>query len=74
MCKFCSREKEVDSDFLDKQIFMEDIEAGFLGSLCFMGSIDPDTKSLRMAVVNNEGDAKEYSKSIKYCPFCGEKL
>ncbi|WP_026499353.1 hypothetical protein [Butyrivibrio sp. WCD2001] len=73
MCRFCN-EMNPNMDVRDKEFFSDDIDFGFAGVLYFTGTIELQTKSLKIGIVNWDGDAKEYRKKISYCPFCGEKL
>ena len=73
MCKFC-RKSCVDADYLEKELFSDNLDFGFAGVVYITGDIDLSTKSLRFSLIKENGDAKEYRKEIAFCPFCGEHL
>lgn len=73
MCIFCSSNENI--DISDKEIFHAETYCGFLGNIHSVLLINRDEKHVELAIYRDDGDLDTlFSKTITFCPFCGEKF
>lgn len=74
MCKFCEK-KSVGDCFGEEPVVCEKFETTDQRTLITSVMIDPDEKTLALAVGSDDGKLdKEFTQSIKFCPLCGRML
>ena len=74
MCLVCEKKSAGDS-FGQEIIFFEKVKTERASEILVSLQIDPDKKELVLGAVTNDCRLdEEFTRAIKYCPFCGKEM
>ena len=74
MCQICEK-KTAEESFGQEIIFFERIKQESASDIFVSLQIDPDNKELVLGAGTTDGELdEEFTRAIKFCPFCGKAI
>ena len=74
MCQICEKKSAGDS-FGQEIIFFEKVKPESASEVYVSLQVDPDRKELVLGAGTSDGRLDdEFTRAIKYCPFCGKEI